>query len=102
VPSPSAAKSHWLITGRGFRALTPKPTREMEVAPSSTQGDPGTSSATKGEPPAPEEPSGLAEPGLMEAEPAPLFAAVVDHGEALAEMSVPIETVDEAPDAETA
>ena len=68
---PAESSSHWLITGRGFRALTPKPPESVaaEPAPEPLPEEPAAEPAPE-TPPQPEPPAALAPP-VSEAAPTP-------------------------------
>ncbi len=98
TPAPSTGgRSHWMITGRGFRALTPRPP---------TESDEGAEQALPTEPPQPTEPP--SQPTADERPtPDPEPKAEVSTGTSVAAEPDPptpalVESVDAAPDAETA
>jgi signal transduction histidine kinase len=96
-PAPSqGSPSLWMITGRGFRALEPRPIRHEDDAPSAgapTNDSPPPSESQSSAPPAPPSPAQEAPPHdvATESPAAPQPKAAPD-----------VATVDEAPDAETA
>ena len=88
-PAPSQPSSHWLITGRGFRALPPRPASEAESIV--TPEPPSAEVPTAAEP---DQSPDLAAAPMQDAEPKP-------EPEPESE-PVAVAAVDEAPDAETA